>query len=88
MLNMLAWTSRPDARHRSIAKLIDDDLTAGPGCKIVGSWHGVAKGFVLVQTDEYAPVIALCLEWADYVDVEVIPVIDHEDALILHTTHR
>ncbi len=47
----------------------------------------MAKGYVLLESKKYEPVISVCLDWADMVDIEVTPVVGHSEAKALLKVH-
>lgn len=55
---------------------------AGPGVKIVGRWHDFASrtGVIVMESNDIAAVQRYVGRWNPYMDIELAPVLDDEEA--------
>jgi hypothetical protein len=57
---------------------------AGPGVKILGRWHDFASrsGVIVMESSDIAAVQRYVGRWNPYVDIELCPVLDDEEAAV------
>lgn len=55
---------------------------AGPGVKIVGRWHDFAarSGVIVMESNDLAAVARYVGRWNPYMEIELAPVVDDEEA--------
>ena len=62
-----------------------EQTNAGEGVKIIGRWHDVAArtGVVIFESDDLAAVQRYIGKWNPYMDIDLAPVLDDEEATIV-----
>jgi hypothetical protein len=57
---------------------------AGPGVKLLGRWHDFASrtGVIVMESDDIAAVQRYVGRWNPYMDIELAPVLDDEEAAV------
>ena len=55
---------------------------AGDGVKIIGRWHDIAArtGVIVVESNDISAVARYIGQWNPYMEVELSPVVDDEEA--------
>jgi len=56
----------------------------GPGVKLLGRWHDFASrtGVIVMESDDIAAVQRYVGRWNPYMDIELAPVLDDEEAAV------
>jgi hypothetical protein len=87
---MVTWRVHPDKRHEALkvfSKMTsaDDAADRGPKIKLVGRWHDLARftGVAICESDDAEAVAAWALNWNGVLDLEVVPVLDDDEAKAL-----
>ncbi len=84
---MVSWKIHQDKKHDAI-KLFsqmttaDDKKDAGDKINVIGRWHDVASGsgVAICESDDAKALSAWALNWNILLDVNVVPVLDDEEA--------
>ena len=76
----IALTS--DTFHERTDRFLQTGAPPPPGVTMLGRWHalGLDQLFILVESDHPAAVFAWAAEWGDMIEMEVIPVIEDDEA--------
>jgi hypothetical protein len=79
---MITWKVRPDTIREAVGRFLK---TGGPipqGGKSLGRWHraDISGGWHLVEADKIGPVLEHCAEWADLLELSVVPVTTDDEA--------
>ena len=84
---MVSWRLHEDKRHEALqtfsAMTPDEDAADhGPKIELIGRWHDLAQftGVAIFETDDPQAIAAWVLKWNDVLDLEVVPVLDDDEA--------
>ncbi len=86
MLFMAIATYEPEKRNEMIKRRLERGATQPPkGTKPLGEWSviGGGKVFRLVEVEDPKAGFAASLAWSDLCKIEIIPVIETEEAMKL-----
>ncbi len=78
---MITWKVSPDNYKPAVERFLKTGAPAPEGLKIIGRWHtaGSSRGFHLVEGSDTA-LAEINAEWADLLDLEVVPVVEDDVA--------
>jgi hypothetical protein len=74
---MITWKASPANYKAAVERFLKTGAPAPSGMKTIGRWHtaGSGRGFHLVEGSD-AALAELNAEWADLLDLEVVPVVE------------
>ena len=74
---MITWKASPANYRTAIERFLTTGAPAPPGLTTIGRWHtaGSSRGFHLVEGSD-AALAEHTAQWADLLDLEVLPVVD------------
>jgi hypothetical protein len=83
MLFMTIVTYEPEKRDEVIKRRIEAGAAAPKGIKRVGAWSAISGGriFQLVELEDPKAGLEAVLAWSDLCKIEIIPVLDSEEAV-------
>ena len=78
---MITWKASPGNYKTAVERFLKTGAPAPKGLKTIGRWHtaGSSRGFHLVEGSD-AALAEINAEWADLLDLEVLPVVEDEVA--------
>ena len=81
MKYMITWKIAPGHYEAAVKRFLKTGAPAPKGLKTSGRWHtaGSSKGFHLVEGSD-AGLAEVNAQWADLLDLEVVPVIEDKVA--------
>jgi hypothetical protein len=84
---MVNWNIHEDKRHEVLelfAQMSLDDYKSqqGPSVKVIGRWHDLVRtcGVVIFETDDPEALNLWLLNWSDFCDFDIAPVLDDDEA--------
>ena len=82
MKYMFEWQISPGLHKPAALEFLKTGAPMPEGLTVVGRWHapGSSRGWLVVDADDIAPVAEHAAEWADYLEIEVTPVVEDEVA--------
>lgn len=86
MLFMAIATYEPEKRNEIIKRRQEREAIEPPkGAKLIGEWNviGGGKVFRLIDVEDPKAGFAAALAWSDLCKIEIIPVIETEEAMKL-----
>jgi Domain of unknown function (DUF3303) len=77
MVYMIVWSISRQNYKAAVARF-KEDRALPAGLKLKARWHamGGGEGFSLVETEDPVALSKYVAEWADLVDVRVVPIVD------------
>ncbi len=77
-----SWTVRPDTRLEAVRRFLAGGGTPPSGVTLLGRWHrtDASGGFSLYETSDTTALFAHAAEWAEFLDIQTVPVIEDADA--------
>jgi hypothetical protein len=81
MKYMVTWKISPSNYKAAVKRFLKTGAPAPKGVKTLGRWHtaGSSRGFHLVEGSD-AGIAEINAEWADLLDLQVVPVIEDDVA--------
>jgi hypothetical protein len=84
MLFMCTSTWDPGHANDAIKKRLEVEKKGDvvpPGVKVVGEWGyvGGGKAFFLAEVDDPSAFMGMCMQWADVMSLDVVPVLERKD---------
>jgi hypothetical protein len=78
---MITWKASPANYKTAVERFLRTGAPAPKGLKTIGRWHtaGSSRGFHLVEGSD-AALAEINAEWADLLDLEVVPVVEDDVA--------
>ena len=78
---MITWKISPENYKAAVERFLKTGAPAPKGMKTIGRWHtaGSSRGFHLVEGSD-AALAEINAEWADLLDLEVVPVVEDDVA--------
>ena len=78
---MITWKASPTNYKAAVERFLKTGAPAPKGLKTLGRWHsaGSSRGFHLVEGSD-AALVEINAEWADLLDLEVLPVVEDDVA--------
>jgi hypothetical protein len=78
---MITWKASPANYKAAVERFLKTGAPAPKGLKTIGRWHtaGSSRGFHLVE-DSDTGLAEINAEWADLLDLEVVPVVEDDVA--------
>jgi len=78
---MIMWKISPANYKAAVKRFLKTGAPAPKGLKTIGRWHtaGSSRGFHLVEGSD-AALAEINAEWADLLDLEVVPVVEDDVA--------
>ena len=78
---MITWKASPPNYKAAVERFLKTGAPAPKGLKTVGRWHtaGSSRGFHLVEGSD-AALAEINAQWADILDLEVLPVVEDDVA--------
>jgi hypothetical protein len=78
---MITWKLSPGNYKTAVERFLKTGAPAPEGLKTLGRWHtaGSSKGVHLVEGSD-AALAEINAQWADVLDLEVVPVVDDDIA--------
>jgi hypothetical protein len=79
---MIIWKTRPDTIRQTVARFLATGGKVPKGSKSLGRWHraDISGGWHLIEADKVGPVLQHCAEWADVLELSVVPVTLDDEA--------
>jgi hypothetical protein len=79
---MITWKTRPDTIREVVARFLATGAPVPKGAKSLGRWHraDISGGWHLVEADKVGPIVEHCAEWADMLELSVVPVASDAEA--------
>jgi hypothetical protein len=79
---MISWKIPPGSHKPAAEGFIRSGAPPPPGLKMIGRWHapGSGYGWALAEGDDATAVAQHVAEWANYLDIQVTPVIEDSEA--------
>ena len=73
---MIIWKTRPDTIGQAVSRFLATGGKVPKGSKSLGRWHraDISGGWHLIEADKVGPVLQHCSEWADVLELSVVPV--------------
>jgi len=83
MLFMIVTTWEPDKRDKVTQRAIEAEKESFEGVKVIGRWPAIGgcRGFSLIEATDPMAALAASRFWGDLMKLEVVPVIDFEEAM-------
>ncbi len=78
---MITWKASPGNYKTAVERFLKTGAPAPKGLKTIGRWHtaGSSRGFHLVEGSD-AALAEINAQWADLLDLEVLPVVEDDVA--------
>jgi hypothetical protein len=78
---MITWKASPANYKTAVERFLKTGAPAPQGLETIGRWHtaGSSRGFHLVEGSD-AALAEINAEWADLLDLEVVPVVEDKVA--------
>jgi hypothetical protein len=78
---MITWKAPPANYKTAVERFLKTGAPAPKGLTTIGRWHtaGSSRGFHLVEGSD-AALAEINAEWADLLDLEVVPVVEDDVA--------
>jgi hypothetical protein len=78
---MITWKASPANYKAAVERFLKTGAPAPKGLKTIGRWHtaGSSRGFHLVEGSDTG-LAEINAEWADLLDLEVVPVVEDDVA--------
>ena len=82
MKYMVTWRIPPNTYTPAFDRFLAQGAPLPDELTLVGRWHvpGSMRGWLLVEGDDMTALAAHLAEWAPYLELDVAPVIEDEDA--------
>ena len=82
MKYIIVWNIAPENFKAAVARF-KKNLPLPKGLKLVGRWHamGTGQGFNLVEAEDQVALSKYVMNWADLIEMEVVPVVEDADIL-------
>jgi hypothetical protein len=77
-----SWILRPDTVPEAARRFLAGGGAPPAGVTLLGRWHraDASGGFSLFETNDPAALYAHAAEWAQFLDIQTVPVIEDADA--------
>ncbi|HXJ94037.1 MAG TPA: DUF3303 family protein [Terriglobia bacterium] len=79
---MIVWRTVPGKYKAAVEEFLKQGAPVPAGAKTLGRWHvpGSVLGWHLVESSDLTTVAQHVATWAEYLEVEVYPVIEDAEA--------
>jgi len=79
---MATWKIPTSNQREAARRFLASGAPPPEGLTMLGRWHapGSSSGFALCEADDIGPVAIHFAEWGDLLELEVVPVMEDEDA--------
>lgn len=83
------WSFKDGKIGDAARKFLTEGAPAPEGATILGRWHkaDLSGGFVLTESDDPATAYESAAQWADVLEIHVVPVIEDEQAGAILAKH-
>ena len=77
-----SWTVRPDTRLDAVRQFLAGGGMPPSGATLLGRWHRVdaSGGVSLFETSDAAVLFEHAADWARFLDIEIVPVVEDAEA--------
>jgi hypothetical protein len=79
---MTSWSVPKENISAAVARFLSGDAPPAAGVTILGRWHNVdfSGGYTLTESSDPVAAYAEAAQWADLMDLSIVPVIEDGDA--------
>lgn len=79
---MVVWRTVPGRYKPAVEQFLKTGGPVPEGARTAGRWHvpGSTLGWHLIETDNLTAVAEHAAEWADFLELEIYPVIEDAEA--------
>jgi hypothetical protein len=79
---MLTWKLSPQFQQSAAEAFLRTGAPMPEGLTVLGRWHtpGSNKGWLLVETDDLAPLAEHAVQWGNLLETEINPVMEDDAA--------
>ena len=73
---MLSFTMNPAQFKAAVSRFLETGARPPDGVKMLGRWHGSAKGWVLAEAHDPKKLYEWTARWSDLLEFTVVPVLE------------